>query len=82
MKKIQIKVIPNAKKVKIAEDKGTLKVYVNVPAVDGKANKALTEVLARHFGVKRRNISILSGEKSRSKIIGVSSVVASVLKPR
>lgn len=81
MKKLTIKVIPKAKKEKIIEENGSLKVYVAAPAVDGKANKALIEVLARHFEVKKRDISILSGEKSRTKIIGISSVVPDLLKP-
>ena len=81
MKKITVKVIPKAKKEKIVEENGVFKVYVNAPAVDGKANKALIEVLAQHFGVKKRDISILSGEKSRAKIIGIRSVVSHALKP-
>ena len=49
MKKLSIKVIPNAKKNQIIEANGQLKVKVTAPAVDGKANKALIELLAEHF---------------------------------
>lgn len=80
MKKVYIKVIPNAKKNRIVEELSRLKVYVTAPAVDGKANKALIEALADHFGVKKRDVSIIFGEKSRDKIIGISSVVPDLLK--
>jgi hypothetical protein len=82
MQKLSVKVIPKAKKEKIVEENGRLKIYVNAPAVDGKANKALIEVLAKHFGVKKRDISILTGEKSRTKIIGIRTVVTDLLNPR
>ncbi|HEC87117.1 MAG TPA: DUF167 domain-containing protein, partial [Thermoplasmatales archaeon] len=46
-------------------------VYVNVPAKDGKANRALIETLADFFNVKKRDIKIVSGEKSREKIVQI-----------
>jgi len=82
MKKVFIKVVPNAKKNRIVEELSRLKVYVTAPAVDGKANKALIESLADHFGIKKKDISILFGEKSRDKIIGITSVIPDLLKPR
>jgi uncharacterized protein (TIGR00251 family) len=47
---------------------------VHSPPEDGKANAELIETLARHLGVKRRHVSIVSGETSRHKIIEVSDV--------
>lgn len=69
---IEVKVIPNAKKNQVLEEEGRFKVYVNVPAVDGKANKALIEVLADHFNVKKSNVEILRGETSRVKVIKIN----------
>jgi len=71
MKSIKIKVIPNAKKNNISEKGDMLKVRVTAPAVNGKANKAVIEVLAKFFKVKKRCISIIRGEKTREKIIGI-----------
>ena len=70
--KINIKAIPKASKNKVVEEKGRLKVYVTSPAVDGKANKAVLEVLAEHFNVKKRMVAIVSGQKSREKIVEIS----------
>jgi len=71
---LTIKVIPNASKSRVVEEKGSLKVYVNSPPVDGKANKELIEVLADHFNVKKNRISIIRGEKSRTKVINVAKL--------
>ncbi|NJB66647.1 hypothetical protein GGQ74_000287 [Desulfobaculum xiamenense] len=48
---------------------GCLKVRLMAPAVENKANKALTEFLASTFGVRKGNIRIAKGEKSRRKTI-------------
>ena len=65
-----VKVIPNAKKPSIEkEDQNVYLVRVDAPAVGGKANRRLIELLAKHFGVKKSAIHIIKGEKSREKII-------------
>ncbi|MBU1121383.1 MAG: DUF167 domain-containing protein [Candidatus Omnitrophota bacterium] len=69
---INVKVIPRAKKQRVQETDDELKVYLNEPAQDGKANKKLIEVLAKFFNTKKSNIEILKGLKSRQKIIQIS----------
>lgn len=69
--KLSIKVIPNSKQEKIIQEINRLKVYVKSPAIEGKANKALIELLSKHFNSKKSNISIVSGLKSRNKIIEI-----------
>ena len=49
MKKIELKVIPNAKKDEIKKEGGLLKVYIKKPAIKGKANNALIKLLADYF---------------------------------
>ena len=46
-----------------------LKVKINKPAVDGKANKAVIEYLSEIFNLPKSNISILNGEKSSQKCL-------------
>lgn len=72
MKRIKIKVITNAKKNEVVAG-DIFKVYVNAPPVDGKANKAIIEILAEHFKVRKSNVKIVKGEKSREKIIEIES---------
>lgn len=69
---IKVKVIPRAKKEKIEEFNGGLKVYVSAPAIEGKANKKLIEIIAEHFKVKKYNVTIVKGEAAREKIIEIN----------
>ena len=71
MRLINVKVIPNAKKNNVSEEKGKLKVHVNAPAVDDKANKALVKVLAKYFGIKKNDVRITRGAKSREKVVEI-----------
>ncbi len=73
--KLTIKVIPGAKKNELKEEpSGLTKVYLRAPAVDGKANKALIEFLSRSFGVKKPQIEIIKGLKSRNKTINIDKM--------
>lgn len=44
-----------------------VKVRLAARAVDGKANEALVEFLAEHYGVAKSRVRIASGLKSRQK---------------
>lgn len=50
-----------------------LKVRLGAPAIDGKANERLRRFLALEFAVARREVTLLSGERSREKRIGIHS---------
>jgi len=71
MAKFNIKVMPNAKHNKLAEEPGRLKVYLTARAVEGKANAALIEFLSEHFGVRKSSISIIRGLTSREKVVEI-----------
>ncbi|MFZ2227869.1 MAG: DUF167 domain-containing protein [Candidatus Nanopelagicaceae bacterium] len=73
---IEIRVRPNAKRNKvggIVGDPPRLIVAVQAPAVDGKANDAVLKELAKAFGVKARDISIVHGELARDKRIVIDA---------
>ena len=68
--KINVRVIPRAKKPEIIElEDGSLKVKLISPAEGGRANKELISVLSKHFNLSKSQIQIISGEKSRNKVI-------------
>ncbi len=48
-----------------------LKIRLAAPPVEGKANAALVEFLAAHYGVARRNVQIVAGLKSRRKRVSI-----------
>lgn len=65
---LKIKVIANAKINSLEEyTDEILKLRINKPAVDGKANKAIIEYLSVKFDVPKSNIIILKGEKNSLK---------------
>ena len=70
--KLQVRVTPRAKKpgIETAAD-GTLVVKVREPAEDGRANAAVVEALAGHFGVAKRAVSIVHGHGSRRKLVEI-----------
>ena len=55
-----------------AGDPPRLVVAVQAPAVDGKANTAILKELAKAFGLRSRDFTILSGVISRDKRIQVT----------
>ena len=63
---------PGAKRSEFAGRHGErIKLRLAAPPVEGKANAALIEFLAEYFGVPRRNVSIVSGVKSRAKRVAI-----------
>ncbi len=71
--RIKIKVIPKAKinKIEILEN-GSYKVHLTSPPLDGRANAMLIKLLSKHFKVSKSRINIVSGERSRNKIVEVN----------
>jgi len=70
--KISIRITPNSKVSKISklgENKYLAKVAA--PAIEGKANSMLIEILAEHFVVSRSKIRILRGAKGREKVVEI-----------
>ena len=71
--KYSIKVIPNSKHAEIIEEEtGALRIKLKAKPQEGEANKALINLLADHFKVKKRDVKILTGFTSRSKIVEIT----------
>ena len=56
--------------VEVDED-GGLTVFVRERAVDGKANQAVVDLLAEHFGVAKSRVVIARGQSSRIKLVKI-----------
>ncbi len=72
--KIDVKVIPGARKNLFKQEGNFIKVYLTSPAHEGKANKALIEFLAEHFQVAKSRIEIIKGLKLRNKTINILGI--------
>jgi uncharacterized protein (TIGR00251 family) len=69
---IDIRVIPRARRNSVDGMRaGAFLIRLAAPPVDGAANDALLTFLADVLDVPRRNISIVSGDKSRDKRVRV-----------
>lgn len=51
---------------------GSLDVRLRARAVEGQANERLVEVLADRLGLRRRDVEIVSGHRSRQKRVRIS----------
>jgi uncharacterized protein (TIGR00251 family) len=72
-----VKVVPRASKNEIAGIEGdAIKIRLNAPPVEGKANDALIAFLADALAVRRARIEIIVGQTSRRKIVRVRGVTA------
>ncbi len=72
---IKIKVQPRASKNQICGVmEGALKIKLSAPPVDGEANKALQEFLAKLFKVAKSQVEIVSGLTGRNKTVRINNI--------
>jgi uncharacterized protein YggU (UPF0235/DUF167 family) len=65
---ITVIVHPNSKNPRIEKDLfGQLNIYVNQPPLEGRANLAVVEALADYFKVKKYQVQMSAGRKSKQK---------------
>ena len=76
-----VRVQPRAARSEVAGMYGeSLRVRLNAPPVDGAANEELIELLAERLGVARRDVSIVGGATSRSKVVEVRGVSVQLVR--
>ncbi|MCC6648832.1 MAG: DUF167 domain-containing protein [Polyangiaceae bacterium] len=81
--RLSVKVRPRSSKTALrGVEAGALVVALAAPPVDGEANAALVVALAGWLGVRRRDVTIVSGETARTKIVEVAGVAPSVVAAR
>ncbi|MGB8646429.1 MAG: DUF167 domain-containing protein [Anaerolineae bacterium] len=72
---LAVKVVPRAKRDEIVGIEGdALKVRLNAPPVEGRANEALIKFLSEVLGVRRADVEILRGETTRNKLVRIRGV--------
>jgi uncharacterized protein (TIGR00251 family) len=78
-----VKVHPRAKKNAITGEVGdALKLSLTTPPVEGRANEACIEFLAKFLKVPRSSVTIASGHSSRNKVIRVVGLSAEEIRRR
>lgn len=70
MRLVTVRVKPGSSRNEIAgEQDGVLVVRVNAPPVDGKANRAVCKLLAKHFDMPPGKVEIVRGHSAREKVV-------------
>ena len=74
---LAVLVQPRASRTRVVgEHDGLLKIQLAAPPVEGEANAALLEFLAKRLGVPRRQVSLISGDTARRKRVRVDGLGA------
>ena len=72
MRKLQIKVKPNARESSLVEQAdGSWVASLKSPPVDGKANAELIALVAEQFGCRRAQVTIRAGAGGRRKLVQI-----------
>jgi uncharacterized protein YggU (UPF0235/DUF167 family) len=76
--RVTIRVRPGASRTAVGGDHdGALVVAVGERAVDGRATEAVLRAVAEALGVRRRQVSLITGATSRTKVIAIDTDSAS-----
>ncbi|MCE9672471.1 DUF167 domain-containing protein [Myxococcus stipitatus] len=74
---LAILVQPRASRTRVVgEHDGLLKIQLAAPPVDGEANAALVEFLAKQLGLSRRDVTLVAGDTSRRKRLRLTGIDA------
>jgi uncharacterized protein (TIGR00251 family) len=72
---LELHVQPGASRTEFAGKHGErIKIRLAAPALEGRANAALIEFLAGHYGVPKRSVRIAAGLKSRRKRVVIDGL--------
>lgn len=85
--RIAVKVVPGSRKTRVvgvlpAVPQPRLKVNVAAPPEDGRANRAVCELLAEFFGVAARSVSVVSGQTSPEKMVRIEGLSVEACRTR
>ena len=73
--RINVKVHARSKRESITpHPDGSFKIEVKAPPVDGAANEAICELVAEHFHVHKRDVSVVMGSTNNKKVIEIQGI--------
>lgn len=81
---LAIRVTTRARRNEIVEvlRDGTVKIRLTAPPVEGKANQALVNFLAKILDVPKSRVEIVAGETGRDKLVSVVDMDAETVHDR
>lgn len=83
MSRLRVRVTPRGSREEVIGWRDdVLLVKLTAPPVEGAANRACIDFLAKVLGIKRSQINLVSGEKSRDKTFEIEGLDESELRLR
>jgi len=80
---IHIRLQPNARRNEVIRFQGeVLRVRVTAPPHEGRANKALIELLSSVLDIPKSRIDILRGHTSRDKLVAIDGLESAEVRAR
>jgi uncharacterized protein (TIGR00251 family) len=77
---VSVRVVPRSSKEGVAGfEGGVVRIRLNAPPVEGKANEALVRFLSKAVGVPKSRITLVTGERGRRKIVRVDGITREAL---
>jgi len=70
--KIDVRVKPNSRMEEVTQEGvSTFTVRTKEPPIEGRANRAVVRLLAKHLGIRESQLRIVKGLKSKAKVIEI-----------
>jgi uncharacterized protein (TIGR00251 family) len=77
---VSVRVVPRSSKEGVAGfEGGVVRIRLNAPPVEGKANEALVRFFSKALGVPKGRVSLVAGGRGRNKIIRVDGITSDAL---
>ena len=72
---IQVKVLPKSSRNQVLGKEGEIfRIKLTAPPLEGRANKALMDLLSKRLGVPKKDVEIVSGRRSRLKSVRIQGL--------
>jgi hypothetical protein len=77
---IAVRVTPRSSRNELSPGPGHAIVRLNAPPVEGAANAALVALVATHFGVAKRDVRLIAGDRARLKRLAIAGDAEALAK--
>jgi len=77
---IAVRVTPRSSRTELSPGPGHAVARLNAPPVEGAANAALIALAAAHFGVPKRNVRLIAGDRARLKRLAIAGDAEALAK--
>jgi uncharacterized protein (TIGR00251 family) len=80
---LEVRVTPRAARDAVTGFvEGVLRVRLQAPPVEGKANESLRRLLAERLGLPQRNVEIVAGQTGRTKHVRIAGLARDEIEAR